>query len=295
MLMVGIPILVFGLHDILTVNNLRDRRDGLTIQYSVIPVILLFSWFLLKRFLTSIKQAEQLAMTLEARVEQKQQQVHEQYQQLKTFEQQQVLSEERERIMRDMHDGVGSHLVSVMMMLQQQDNIMHDPIREKVQLSLTDLRFVIDSLDPVLDDLATLLGMMRARLHEQLESAEIELEWDVNELPELSEISPRRSLHIMRIVQEAVTNVIKHSQAKKMKLSTSINSDEIYIEVIDFGRGIDTNMPENKIGRGVKNMKYRAEQIGASLELVSTEDGTRIRLGIPLGSKRNNKPSVTIT
>jgi signal transduction histidine kinase len=107
MLLVGVPILVFGLHDILTVNYLRDRRDGLTIQYSVIPAIMLFSFFLVRRFVQSINQAEELSATLEQRVIEKQREVESQFEKLKSMEQERVLSKERERIMRDMHDGIG--------------------------------------------------------------------------------------------------------------------------------------------------------------------------------------------
>jgi len=282
MILVGIPILVFGLHDILTVNYFRDRRDGLTIQFGIIPAIFLFSWFMIRRFADSISQAEELAVTLERRVEQKQQALALKYEQLKILEQQQVLSEERERIMRDMHDGIGGQLVSVVVMLQNYSDKVMVQVREKVQLSLVDLRFVIDSLDPVLNDLPTLLGMMRSRLADQLDVANISLEWAVTELPELSQLSPRRSLHIMRIVQEATTNIIKYSCSDSMKISTGATEEIIFVEITDFGKGIPQDNSVLGSGRGIENMKYRAVQIGGVLEIESTNEGTCIRLKLPV-------------
>ena len=115
MLLVGMPILVFGFHDILMINHYVDRRDGLTMQYSVIPSVILFSWFLVRRFVQSINKAENLTATLEQRVTEKQEELQQQYEKLKSLEKESVLAEERERLMRDMHDGIGGQLISLLL------------------------------------------------------------------------------------------------------------------------------------------------------------------------------------
>ncbi len=280
-LLVGIPILVFGLHDVLVVNHLWDKTDGLIIQYNVIPAMFLFSWFLLRRFVMSINQAEQLAATLEQRVQEKQQTLQLQYEQLNQMEQQSVLAEERERIMRDMHDGIGGQLVSVISVLREHDGDIFSSLREKVQRSLSDLRFVIDSLDPLLNDLPTLLGMMRLRLRDQLEAEKISLQWVVTDLPEMEDLNPRRSLNVMRIVEEAITNIIKHSGADKMTLATGLIRErkQIYIDIIDYGCGMKQLYEgEHVCSRGIENMHYRAKQLDATLEISSSGSGTRVRL-----------------
>ena len=277
LMLAGLPILIFGLHDILMINNFSDRRDGLIIQYSVIPSLLLFGWFLLRRFVQAISKAESLARTLEKRVEQKQQALQVQYEQLHLLEKKQVLADERERIMRDMHDGIGGQLVSIVTLLRDYKEPVFTKVREKVQLSLTDLRLVIDSLDPVLNDLPTLLGMMRVRFVDQLESANIELEWAVTELPEIDNMSPRNILHVMRIVQEAMTNSIKHSGSNRMTLATGvIDNKRIYIDVIDYGCA--NHAAQTNKSRGITNMHYRAKQLGGELVIKHTETGTSVRL-----------------
>jgi len=282
MLLVGVPILVFGFHDILMVNHFIDRRDGLIIQYSAIPAVLLFSWFLIRRFVQSINRAEDLADTLEQRVRSKQQELQSQYEKIQIVQEEGLLLKERERIMRDMHDGIGGQLVSVISLLQEQRGEVYKKVREKVQHSLTDLRLVIDSLDPLLNDLPTLLGMMRVRLVDQLEAANITLEWAVTELPEMKNMSPRHSLHIMRIVQESITNSIKHARSEKMLLATGVTGTEtrqVYVDVIDYGIGIDGGLLAASLqGRGIKNMQYRAQQLGATLDIDSVAGETRVRL-----------------
>ena len=281
MLLVGMPILVSGLHDYLLLNNLINRLDGLIVQYSVIPSIILFSWFMIRRFVRSINQAEEMTAVLEQRVREKQMTLESQYQELRISEQKRLLAEERERIMRDMHDGIGGQLVSIVAQLQDRSEEVFGNVRDKVQHSLTDLRLVIDSLDPVLSDLPTLLGMMRVRFAEQLSSANMELEWAVTDLPDCEAIGPGECLHIMRILQEAINNSAKHSGSPKLTLATGVLAAEhpqIYIDVIDYGRGLKNSAGGNKAGRGIKNMHYRAEQLGAKLEINESLTGTQVRL-----------------
>jgi signal transduction histidine kinase len=286
MLLVGLPILVSGLHDILVLNQYIDPGQGLIMQFSVVPAVLLFSWFLIRRFVQSIDRAEHLAANLEMRVEQKKQQLETQYQALQRLQKQHVLAEERERIMRDMHDGIGGQLLAVITYLHDYTGEVFDKVRGRVQHSLTDLRCVIDSLDPLYNELPVLLGMMRIRLQDQLDDAHIELEWAVTDLPDFPDISPGRSLHIMRIVQEAITNGIKHSNSAKMCLATGIDNSapgQVFIDVIDYGKGVGVALSENhNASRGVINMRHRAEQIGAELKITSSDKGTCVRLLLPL-------------
>ncbi len=286
MLFLGALMLVFGLHDILLVNHLIDRQEGLITQYAILPTLLFFSWLIVYRFVSSIKRAEFLATNLEQRVKVKKEALQLQFEKVKVMEQQQVLAQERERIMRDMHDGIGGHLVSVITLLQAHKGDVFKKIREKAEHSLADLRFVIDSLDPVQYELPTLLGTMRMRLQDQLDAAKIELEWAVTDLPEIPEMSPHRCLHIMRIVQEAFTNSIKHAQCQTMALVTGVvelDAPHAFIDIIDHGKGFNLAINrELSQGRGVKNMHHRAEQMGAILQIDSSNEGTRVRLLVAL-------------
>lgn len=281
MLLVGIPMLIFGFHDILVVNHLHDKRDGLIIQYSTIPAAILFSWFLLKRFIGAVNEAEQLNLTLEQRITQREQELNVQFEKVKGLEKERVLSGERERIMRDMHDGIGGQLVSLVSMLRGHSGVIFRDVQRKIEESITDLRFVIDSLDPSIQDLPTLLGMLRYRLSSQLESAPINLKWSVTDLPASPCLTSNASIHILRIIQEAITNTLKHSQATELEVKTGVverdGQQYIYIDVKDNGVGIDETRSK---GNGLKNMQYRADKIGAELYVDSGKEGTRIRLTI---------------
>lgn len=276
MLYSGILILTFGVHDILLVNNHWDRRDGFIIQYGVVPASILFSWFLIKRFIRSLNVAEELACTLENRVNQKELELEKQFEKLTVMEKEKVLSDERERLMRDMHDGFGGQLVSLASQFRGQSEERFVSAHKKIHHCLTDLRFVIDSLDPLLNDLPSLLGNMRNQLEGQLTEANIELIWDVS--PASKELSPQGSLHIMRIVQEVATNSAKYSNANSFTLRSGVGNGKIFIQMLDDGIGFDALSQIGECGRGLKNMAYRATQIGAVLNIESTKGGAQTKL-----------------
>lgn len=292
MILSGIPILVFGLHDILVVNGFRPRTEGLIIQYSALPALLVFSWFIIKRFIRSINQSEDLSRNLERKVAEREKEIAQQFQQLKNLEQETLLSRERERIMRDMHDGIGSQLVSLVSALYSEKDPKLQQVREKIQDSLEDLKLVIDSLDPGLNNIATLLGSLRHRLEDNLNKSHITLQWDVDLLPEKAETSPQQNLHILRIIQEAISNAIKHAQCNSIVLKLyfeqchnaegEFSRDNVIIELKDNGQGFDLSDTLSLGHHGIKNMQQRAREIEGHLEIQSDSEGSRIKLIVPV-------------
>ncbi|MDD1779905.1 hypothetical protein LRP49_01730 [Enterovibrio sp. ZSDZ35] len=301
MLLVGSVIVVCGIHDIMLVNHHWTRFDGFTIQYSAFPTVLLFGWFLLRRFAAALTTSEMLSRSLEKQVEEKEHQLSLQYRKLYDLEKEQLLASERDRLMRDMHDGFGGSLVSLATMLQQQNGPVFERAYSKVQLCLTDLRMVIDSLDPMINDISMLLATLRTRLQSQLESANVALEWEVTALPASPPFSPQRNLHIMRIVQEAINNSVKHTNAKVIKVRSGLVNQEaraetnegspepsssatVFISIEDItsdapnANSVEYTKPQ---GRGIKNMHWRAKQLGGKLEWRKGSTGTTVTLLLP--------------
>ncbi|MES1923545.1 hypothetical protein MHBO_005134 [Bonamia ostreae] len=87
----------------------------------------------------------------------------------------------------------------------------------------------------------------------------------------------------MRIVQEAVVNCIKHSRATALTFSASVTEEkpgQIIIEVRDNGQGFDSGTDCSKRGRGLRNMRYRAQQLGAALNVKNNTEGTVVQLAL---------------
>lgn len=279
LVIVGVIILTFGLNDYLVISSLGDRTRGLFIQFSGLPAMLVLIWFLLSRFVRVLQESELLNQELEQRVLLKEKELEKNFEQLKKMEQEQLLAEERERIMQDVHDGVGGQLVAMLAEIES-GNATTEHVSSALSQSLTDLRLVIDSLDTASEDLPTLLGMLRSRLQPRLDGHHIQLHWEVTPLPVLEDFGPRKALQLMRILQETIVNVLKHSGASNLYVNTASNSEAdgihtISIDIRDDGCWVE---PQEHTGHGLKNILRRAKSIGADITVSGDKSGTSVKI-----------------
>jgi signal transduction histidine kinase len=186
---------------------------------------------------------------------------------------------ERERMMADMHDGLGSALLSTLVMLEREElpaKAVADVVRECVD----DLRLIVDSREAAARDLSTLVGMLRYRLQSRIQAAGIRLIWRMDDLTYAPHLDPTSSLHLLRILQESVANALRHSGATEIELSTRQAADAIELTVRDNGAGLDEERATS--GRGLANMRSRAERLGARLAVTSERGkGTSVTIRLP--------------
>ena len=177
--------------------------------------------------------------------------------------------------MREIHDGVGSQLVALLNLVTQRD-ARTEVLTEHVQGALDEMRMAIDSLQPMHDDLATMLATLRYRLQPRLDAAGIVLDWDVAELPPIAGFTAQASLQLQRILLEAFTNVLKHARATRIALHASWRDGppaQVRIELQDNGPGLQAGPATPAAGRGIANMHARAEAIGAALRIEAGRGG----------------------
>lgn len=141
---------------------------------------------------------------------------------------------------------------------------------------------MLDSLETH-DSLVTLLGMLRTRLEGLLGRHGVTFNWQIMEEPELPvDRGPSLRLHIARIVQEAITNVIKHAEASVV----TVYADRHQVVVRDNGKGFDVSAAMQSCGYGLAGMQRRAENAGAGLTIVSDETGTKISVFPVMASRK---------
>lgn len=205
---------------------------------------------------------------------------------------QQALLDERQRVMRDLHDGLGSTLISTLVAVER-GNMPHEEVLGVLRECVDDLRTVIDSLEPIGHDLVLLLATVRHRLDYRLQLAGLNLSWEVNELPKLTWLGPSQALQVVRMVQEALTNILKHAKAKQVRIATehAVDSEHVTVLVEDDGIGFE---PSDEVeGRGLFHLRSRAEQLGVSVDIRSAPgSGTRVRLEFPLRQPLGVKPDL---
>ena len=281
----GFLMIVFGFHDWLVANGLISRLSGFFLAYSTPPGLLLFAYILMRRFVQAMNESEHLNRNLQQEVARKHQELEQSFEQMKQLERQHAISEERARLMRDMHDGMGGHLIALLARIEDRDSSPQDIARD-LQTALDDLRLMIDSMEDVEGDLLALMAMLRYRLEPRLNAAGIRLKWQARDLPPMNELSPEKALHILRIFQEAITNILKHAHCREVILrlqpeDSSDGSPGVLIECIDDGDGFKSN--EDHPGRGLKNIQRRAHFLAGRCGLESEPgQGTRLWLWLPI-------------
>lgn len=193
-------------------------------------------------------------------------------------ERQRALIEERKRIMRDMHDGLGSRLFGIAAQLRQKGDEDSVHAADSVLEVIDELRLIVDSLDTAGDDLAIALGAFRARVASKLEDAGIGLVWQIEDRAADARLSSGEILDLFRFLQEAFANAMRHSRAAHLSLSLTADGDDLKICVIDDGQGFDTSQ---RTGMGLRNLEIRAQRLGGKLSIDSEKGRTQVVLLIP--------------
>lgn len=202
--------------------------------------------------------------------------------------------EERRRLRRDLHDGLGSVLAALNWRAGALRPLLHrDPVtaeallveqQHTIQAAIADIRrLVYDLRPPALDELG-LIGALReqaAKLRTDPardRAAELLVEVDA---PEILPMLPAAvEVAAYRIVQEALTNVARHAQAHHASLRLSCTKERLEIDLLDDGVGLPAAHP---VGVGLLSMRERAAEVGGSCEVQRVpEGGTRVHAVLPL-------------
>ena len=246
------------------------------VSYVMILLCLVVGWHQTSRMVRALNEAERLNLELEQRVAQKHAELAANFDRMQEMERQTAVDEERRRIMSEMHDGIGSQLIATLELVEH-GAAPGPQVACELRECLDSLRLAMDSLERTDDDLLTVLGSLRYRLEGRLKRHGIALNWQVEDVPKLSALSPQNVLHILRILQEAFTNVLKHARAQTITVKTGIEKEWVFIKVADDGCGFTGD----RVGRGLMNMRRRAAALGATLEITPSPASTTLSLYLP--------------
>lgn len=190
---------------------------------------------------------------------------------------------ERQRILDDMHDGVGSQLLGIAMQVRA-DRIDKDRLLAGLASCLDDLKLIVDSLDPTDRSFELVLAELHARLAPRCEAAGIALLWEASVAD--TDLDAARTLQVLRALQELVNNAIRHADTEMIEVSVSVSErpgpgpPAIEVVVRDHGRGFDPALPQ-RVGRGLASLRTRARRLDAELTFEPGMPGTRVALRFP--------------
>lgn len=277
--------------DLLSVFGVMPNRI-LTARLSYSAMLVAIGAGLTWRFARALNEVDGFAGRLVAQVREAEEKLKASFAREEERAHAAALARERTRLMRDLHDGLGGQLVSIVALSERGNG--GAGIGDAARAALKDLRLVIDSMDDIGGDLMLALGSWRERAMAQLRPHDIALDWravTAQGLPVHPELRPWHVIQIVRLLDEAVTNAVKHANARRVtvRIETIAGADGLdrgCITVEDDGKGFEIAADGAAAGaikaaRGLRNMRSRAARCGAELELSSCERGTRVRLTLP--------------
>jgi signal transduction histidine kinase len=280
--------IVLSAYDLALQNNWVSPEGVYTNPYGIIGLFVMFGYIMFRRYVGAIGEAEQLNANLAKSLRDREAELAISYERMSRIEQRQTLSNERQRLTQDMHDGLGSSLVSALRVVEG-GRMSEADVAEVLKGCIDDLKLTIDSMEPIEADLLLLLATLRFRLGPRLAAAGIALRWEVVDVPPLDWLDPRNALHILRILQEAFANILKHTRASEIRVSTAVAQhggvDGVTVTICDNGPGFVLETALLRGGKGLHNQLRRARSIGGQLDWNCTGDGACLHLWLP--EKRN--------
>jgi len=271
----------FTSYDGLLQNNLVSPESVYTSPYAIIGLFFIFSYIMFQLYTGAFAEVARLNKGLAQRLQAREAELEQSYQRMRVIENEHMLGAERRRLMQDMHDGLGSSLISAIRSVEQ-GAMNKAEISGVLKGCMEDLKLAIDSMESVDADLLLLLATLRFRLAPRIESAGLALRWEVQSVPALPWLDPGSALHILRIMQECVANVLRHTQATSICFSTATDGQGVCVVIEDNGAGFAVDEALRRSGRGLRNQQRRASAIGGAVSWESSSAGTRFTLWLPL-------------
>jgi signal transduction histidine kinase len=205
-----------------------------------------------------------------------------------------VQDEERRRIARELHDGLGQELGAIKLMLAQMVEEKSASSKDSLALEGSDLvdraiqqvRTMSYLLHPPLLDEVGLASALRCYLDGVTKRSKIEISLDIQP-PQFPRLSRNVETTIFRIVQEALTNVFRHSKASRSWVILSEEERGVLVMVRDDGKGLPKDILElrpDSVGVGLEGMRQRCKELGGQFRISNAHPGTLLEVLIPRSS-----------
>lgn len=206
-----------------------------------------------------------------------------------------IIENERNRIARELHDSVSQQLFAATMMISAISEVAEreelsvtnsvKKVEEIIGNAQTEMRALLLHLRPI-DLVDQRLDQGIKHLLEELDTKiPMEIHWNLAPVKVDSGIED----HLFRIVQEAISNTMRHAKANKFEIYLTQDKHSIQLKIIDDGQGFDVSTAKQKGNYGLRNMEERVKSLGGILNLISSiGKGTSIDIQIPISKREVN-------
>jgi signal transduction histidine kinase len=198
-----------------------------------------------------------------------------------------VQDEERRRLARELHDGLGQELTAAKILV---DGVRSPESQKKtaeasklIENALQQVRTISHLLHPPLLEELGLVAALRWYIDGLSKRSGINTSLEIQP-PHLPRFTPELENAVYRVVQEALTNVFRHSGAREARVELAQTNGHLTVSVRDDGKGIPKRLTEFKpgsVGVGIGGMRQRVSELGGKLKLENTNPGTLVQVVIP--------------
>ena len=262
-------------------SPLPGTLGGVTLALtSVLPLVLIWPMI---NLMADLSERRSILEAMSMKLSEQEQLLDDKSRTIATEMQKRAVLEERQRFTRDIHDGIGGQLLSLLLKVRS-GRVDIKGVATEIQAGINDLRLVVDAMDHTGDNLDMALSTFRGRTEQQLESADMTLSWNIQNPLGFKINATRDILNLYRLMQESVSNAIRHADAKTVQIDISSDGDALIMSILDDGKGFDAETV--KAGKGLKSIRERAQLLGAKLEFVSGIDDRGFGISLNLPSRR---------
>ena len=206
------------------------------------------------------------------------------------LEYQKEIEKVRRQISNDIHDELGAGLTQITMLselekLKQKSETSSTASFEKIStLSsalMLSLREVVWAMNPVHDNLNSLLAFFRQTVSAFFEPTAIRIQLNISESNDAIAIDPFMRRNLVLIVKEALNNIVKHADASVVSFTCEVEQQQLHISIQDNGKGMPATT--SVLGNGIRNIEKRVEAIGGTLVIQTSPDhGVTLNIQVPL-------------
>lgn len=275
--LISLVIIIYGVsHDFLMRTGFLE--DGILISRIANALVMVgMATFLIGKQTETANALDEAAVTLRRKLAEREEELQAIHRRQQENERQNAISAERRRITNDLHDGVAGHLATIVALSETGSDSTMD-INASAKNALVDLRLVLDALSLPEGSIGFALGSFRERCLLPLERLGIGIEWSMADFPDQTNLSREAILNILRILQEAVNNAVRHGGPKTLHVSGRSTDDGRLCFMVENAGGTPFSPDDVGSGLGLESMRLRAATIGGVVSISPTSTGAQVTL-----------------
>lgn len=286
-----------GAHDHWLVFYTPDGYGGFALaRFALVFFILAMGWIIVDRVVARIREERALREAIAIELEEKKEDLSREYEANTRLASERAQMVEREKLIQDLHDGMGLQLNSLLGMVEKGD-ARPEEVQTEVRNSIEQLRTLVDGSESFDGSLAELLGHIRHRIDARLKRQGIQLNWKSSTGSDLARVHPAAAISLQRLVFELCTNVIKHAKASSVTVVVELDDmhDEemkLRLRFEDDGKSVSNAVVVSGTGR--RSVLRRVRELeGVHEESFDVNQGWRHIISIPLRNLVFNSGSST--